>query len=468
MMTSIQIAVRYVHLGFLWGASLLVPSAKRSEWSQEWRTELWYVLRECFSERGVSPRSIRKTTTFCMGAYRDATWLRRRSWQEQQLLLEVRSSAALCLLLLIAILFATWRIAHISPRVAAGTSRIEVHSWRVSDRRAAPCDCPVDFIGEGRSLPTARLFFDGFSHYKVAREMVWAEAMPGTEWTVAQARSDFFAVLHLPMRSMERVGTGLGAFPQLVLSQETWIRDFGGDPNIGGAKLHVGSMDAIVAGVTFGASMGLPGKANAWLLSADPQIGADAAEFAAGHLSPVGYFNYGRWALSVGGIFLGLLLMAVAHPSIGEYGSGSHKPPLRSRSRSWAFLMAKISLLLAIAYFASVDLDCSLVQPLSQFSGCIQAGSSFAFCYLGLNWAFRDQQHRCPVCLRRMAHPINVGQPSRTFLSWNGTELLCERGHTLLHIPLVRTSWFEVQRWVCLDQSWQFLFAPPGPPSTWP
>jgi hypothetical protein len=79
MMTSIQIAVRYVHLGFLWGASLLAPSAKRSEWSQEWRTELWYVLRECFSERGVSPRSIRKTTTFCMGAYRDATWLRRRS-----------------------------------------------------------------------------------------------------------------------------------------------------------------------------------------------------------------------------------------------------------------------------------------------------------------------------------------------------------------------------------------------------
>jgi hypothetical protein len=67
-----------------------------------------------------------------------------------------------------------------------------------------------------------------------------------------------------------------------------------------------------------------------------------------------------------------------------------------------------------------------------------------------------------------MAHPVNVGQPSRIFLSWSGTELICERGHTLLHIPLVRTSWFEVQRWVCLDRSWQFLFDPPGRPSTWP
>src|SRR2546429_7716730 len=54
----------------------------------------------------------------------------------------------------------------------------------------------------------------------------------------------------------------------------------------------------------------------------------------------------------------------------------------------------------------------------------IQSGSAFALCILGLSWAFRDQQRRCPVCLRRMAHPVEVGQPMRTFLAWNGTELI--------------------------------------------
>jgi hypothetical protein len=61
-----------------------------------------------------------------------------------------------------------------------------------------------------------------------------------------------------------------------------------------------------------------------------------------------------------------------------------------------------------------------------------------------------------------MAHPVQVGQPSRTFLDWNGTELVCEGGHTLLHIPEIPTSWFRAQRWVCLDGSWQSLFARPS------
>jgi hypothetical protein len=61
-----------------------------------------------------------------------------------------------------------------------------------------------------------------------------------------------------------------------------------------------------------------------------------------------------------------------------------------------------------------------------------------------------------------MVHPVQVGQPSRTFLDWSGTEMVCERGHTLLHIPEMPTSWFRAQRWVCLDGSWQFLFARPS------
>ena len=70
-----------------------------------------------------------------------------------------------------------------------------------------------------------------------------------------------------------------------------------------------------------------------------------------------------------------------------------------------------------------------------------------------------DQRQRCPVCLNRVAHPAQVGLASRTFLAWNGTELMCTGGHTLLHVPGLPTSWFGTQRWLYLDASWEFLFA---------
>src|SRR5262245_33272680 len=44
-------------------ASLLAPRDQRAEWVQEWRSELWYIPR-------------RRATLFCLGAFRDALWLR--------------------------------------------------------------------------------------------------------------------------------------------------------------------------------------------------------------------------------------------------------------------------------------------------------------------------------------------------------------------------------------------------------
>jgi hypothetical protein len=224
--------------------------------------------------------------------------------------------------------------------------------------------------------------------------------------------------------------------------------------------LHVGSVDAIVVGVASRDSMGFPGRATAWLLGPDPQLGSGKSEFIVGHLSRAGYVDDGRWGLSVGGILLGFLVLPfVSRPSIGEYGSGSQKPSLVRRGRFWAFLFAKVPICSAIAFYASVDLACLLVPPFSPSSPYVQATSSVALCLIGLTWACRDQKRRCPICLGRMAHPVQVGQPSRTFLEWNGTELVCEDGHILLHIPEVRTSWFSAQRWVSLDGSWGFLFA---------
>jgi hypothetical protein len=47
-------------------ASLLVPNNERAEWLEWWRSELWYV----------PPR---RATSFCLGAFCDALWLRRNN-----------------------------------------------------------------------------------------------------------------------------------------------------------------------------------------------------------------------------------------------------------------------------------------------------------------------------------------------------------------------------------------------------
>ena len=256
MFSPLEIVVRRMHLGLLWSASLLVPTGMRSEWWREWCAELWYVLRECSSKTSASPRSIREATRFCMGAYQDAFWLRKRSRQNHPLFAQIGSSPSACLFLLAVAFFLVSGIAHLSARITAGISRIEVYPWRMSDTGAAPCDCPFDLLAGRGSLRGTQLMFDGFSHYKITQETVWSQNMPRTKWTVAEARSDFFDVLHLPVRLTEGVTTGHDRVPHLVLGQDTWLRDFRGKANIAGTQLHVGSVDAIVSGVAFGGSMG--------------------------------------------------------------------------------------------------------------------------------------------------------------------------------------------------------------------
>jgi hypothetical protein len=55
-------------------AALLVPRSERPEWSREWESELWYVRRN--------------RLMFCLGAFRDALWVRRNSPGERHAFLQ--------------------------------------------------------------------------------------------------------------------------------------------------------------------------------------------------------------------------------------------------------------------------------------------------------------------------------------------------------------------------------------------
>ncbi len=56
------------HLAILRSAAVLVPETQRADWLAEWRSELWHVRRDPGGQN---------VTAFCMGAFKDAFWLRR-------------------------------------------------------------------------------------------------------------------------------------------------------------------------------------------------------------------------------------------------------------------------------------------------------------------------------------------------------------------------------------------------------
>jgi hypothetical protein len=80
-----------IHLAILRGAALLVPCRQRTEWLSEWRSELWYVRQS---------RGTKEVTAFCLGAFKDALWLRRNAPRTEARKVSRLESPVKCLLFL--------------------------------------------------------------------------------------------------------------------------------------------------------------------------------------------------------------------------------------------------------------------------------------------------------------------------------------------------------------------------------
>jgi hypothetical protein len=74
-------------------ASLLVRDPDRPEWLAEWKSELWYVLHD-------SHDAGREALWFCLGAFRDAAWLRISGADSEARRLPLLQSPLRCLALL--------------------------------------------------------------------------------------------------------------------------------------------------------------------------------------------------------------------------------------------------------------------------------------------------------------------------------------------------------------------------------
>ena len=471
---------RSLQCGILSAASLLVPGPERAEWTYEWRAELWHA-----HEDGAADEQ--ELTRICLGSFKDALCLRRIAWKQQGPAHLFRGSALQCLMALVAVLAVSYWISTVLPGVSAEShpARYRVNPGLIMIQNGSPIDDSVATVAVEKYRAwkaRRRLYFDGFAFYRMKRDSVMMGAGGAEGWNVAHASLNLFWMLGLPVRFM----SGEGDVPGVVLSEETWKRDFGGNAEIAGSMVRIGGREARVIGVAAEGGWRLPGQVDAWLLEPDQEnagvgyviahltklgreemlgdrveIGSNSDD-ATEQLSAVtfGDRTMGPWPLFVMAVILAFLaLPAITSVSLGEYNFSEHRPSWKSTVRRWSFLIAKIALLLPVVYFVSLDLAYWNTVSYSVSAQYVQLISSFSMCLFGLRWALLDQRQRCPVCLKRVTNPASVGLAGRTFLAWNGTEMICTSGHTLLHVPGLPTSWFETQRWMYLDTSWKFLFA---------
>ena len=495
MMPHAGSALHALQIGMLRAASFLTPSARRLDWFCEWRAELWHVRRERVPTGAFSWPAECEVAAFCLGAFRDAFCLRRERPRRAAMSASFNGSALQCLLVLAVAPALGMIFARLSPgvRTVGATQHSRVSGDLVLIRQAGPdgeASPSVLFGTLSRWKARRQSSFDAFAFYSIGSEPVITGAPSPTRWSVAYASTNLFTLADIPLQ-FALPDPPAGA-PALVLGCATFVRDFGADPQIVGSVVRIDHRETRIAAVLPCGALAFPGRVDAWLLEPDSAIAPDARGYVVAHLSERGRQEMtaprtaittsgsgdgevqfwadaieererGPWAIYLFTVLLALLaLPAVASVSMAESTFSSHKPAPLTRICRWGFLGAKIALLLAGAWFISLDLAYSCNEIDSQLPQNIQLVSSFSICLFGLRWIVLDQRQRCPVCLRRVTNPARVGDASRTFLGWNGTELMCAAGHTLLHVPGLPTSWFGARRWLYLDTSWEFLFAAPG------
>ncbi|HWE52828.1 MAG TPA: hypothetical protein VG273_23745 [Bryobacteraceae bacterium] len=473
-----------VHLAILRSAALLVPEQQRAEWLAEWRSELWHAWPN---------RSAINLIAFCLGSFKDACWLRRhgpmpRSYGILHLdvpappavaqsfplpsTLHFLKSPAQCLSFLGALALVSIAVAFflqpardlmLASPYADVSGLLMISPWGEGNQAGIANGVvdpyPTVSVDQFRQWKTSPLpEFAGLAFY--LPQTMQTDISPGP-LSVARTNVDLFALLNISMHSN-------GPMNGLMLSNTLWRKHFHSDPHAVGRMVRVGAQTVRIAAILPSGQWKLPGHFDAWLIEDERDTGGlplDARGFVLARLTeqarvdhgfPDGYLNY-VWVAERNQSFLVgmlplLLLGALLVPvttffSLGEY------PARKIGLRRWLFLAAKIGLILPATLFAALDVACLGRHLLPVAAQLMLVSWVFA-----LRWALIDQQRRCPICLRRLANPVTIGEPSRMLLEWHGTELMCPRGHGLLHVPDRPAIWFTQQRWTDFDPSWSGLF----------
>jgi hypothetical protein len=481
-------------------ASWMVREEERLEWLREWSSELWHMNSML---EAVSPRERLCMLTFVRGAFPDAFLLAAHAHRTHKWTFPTFHSPAQCLITLLLISSAATGLALFLPGARNAVIHPSSYNARglvlISRDGYAQTGMPTVRLDEFRdwTLHAQHLYSD-LAFYQILKKRIHIAHGADTELSIVRASNNLFRVLDVPI-CLGRNITFSKNIPLALISETTWRTTFHRDHHIFGKTIFIAGEKALVIGVVARDTWQLPGKADLWLLETDTRMdmlpmrstgyaiarmqnallqqhpedhwhmlvpnhtegysGFECVSLARQLYEPLYIFAFAA--------MLALLaLPATTSLPLGDYPLHPRQQSWRIRTRRWIFLTIKLVLLLPILCFGPLDVARSTTWSQPSTAGSIQLCITFAVTLFALRWTLRDQRRRCPVCLQVLRNPVRVGQPSRNFLAWNGTELICLVGHGFLHVPELPTSWCSTQRWLSLDPSWRMLFHSPVPISS--
>lgn len=472
-------------------ASLLIPRSERSSWTAEWTGELHHLCT------GVPAASFNPSNSdplhFSLGAYQDAFWIRCDRLRAAGLPSLRSGSAARCGLVLAlassAVLLLTFALPGARNALLRLPYRHAADLVLLSSKGYAGTQSPSIELADYQewTTDTANLFTQ-IAFYRPATKRVHVERHPAVRLAMAQSSDNLLQLLELPESSS--IAAGTPGQPRLVLRDSAWRALYHSDPHLVGSTAQIDGQTVLLAGILPDSDWRLPGKMDAVLLEDPAALTAlppRTRGFAVARIRDSAFPPpRGGWRKMVESswgvtrsfdcisvahllgqpfrIFLfALLIAALALPAttalpLGEYPRRHDHLPTIVNARRWVFLLIKFSLVVLLVDLCSTDVAYGIFPGAPVTALYVQLATAFPALLFGFRWILQDQRRRCPECLCRLSSPARVGQASCNFLSWNGTELFCIRGHGLLHIPELPTSWFSTQRWLRLDSSWKCLF----------
>jgi hypothetical protein len=483
-------------LFILRSAAWLVPGEERAEWLAEWQAELWHVWHSRQSKAQAHFRGSPEVTDFCLGAFRDACWLRwnnphsthRRVFRPGS---ASRSFVTLALWTGVSLLIGL-SLPGVRRAISPSPYRDADGLVMISSGGYAGAQSPsIRFEDYQSWKKSTRHLFTDLAYYQPILRRVHLPGHRGVELSIGRASDNIFKLLQLEIPPIAPDQSNRNYAAKLFLSERAWRESFGGDPHLIGKVTEVAGMRVLIAGVVWQDAWPLPGQVDAWLLEDERQLNQSPLKskgFVLAHMRASGsktradewrdltvprdngipdHFDCislaQRANLPFSILLFTLIVALIALPAttalpLGDYPRHSGRLPWPVRMRRWIFFCSKFALLVPLVCFTSLDAAYGS-HPLNSTTGqYIQLAISFFGFLFAFRWILQDQRSRCPVCLRLLSNPVRVGLASRSFLAWNGTELICAGGHGLLHIPELPTSWFGTQRWQYLDPSWGSLF----------
>src|SRR2546421_323100 len=392
-------------------ASWIVPRGQRVEWLREWQGEVWHWGHFLMESGRLGGRTEQELLRHCWGAFADATWHRFNRVAVLRFMREWPRTPRFCIFAILVVLV-----------LLLPGDPVSIFSGFIAPPPYADSDHLMTVFVPGRPTWLAPELLRDWV-FQLSRETPLISGSAAYAWRPSRVRGPAGTESILSARVTPGLFGLLGVRPSLgrtiqetdlsscascvVLSDALWRSQFHSDQRVIGRSLFLDGRQVEIIGV-------LP-----------PHCRLAGREI--GVFSP---FGTGSRPLLPMYEWPGALLRV---PTGAD--------PVKARKELEAVIDQADSMA------ANTKLGIISVKDVE-----------YEFLEFCLTWSIRDHLGRCRSCLKRFGAKVNLGNAGDLFLERTGTELVCDGGHGILHLPLMQDSCVDSERWTYFDESWSALF----------